>query len=40
MQAALLIGPIVHARPQWEALSSLLTLKVCITTVISMSLVS
>ncbi|RMJ24328.1 Dehydrogenase [Aspergillus sp. HF37] len=28
MQAALLIGPIVHARPQWEALSSLLTLKV------------
>lgn len=33
MQAALLIGPIVHARPQWEALSSLLTLKVCITAI-------
>lgn len=27
-QAALLIGDIVHARAEWEALSSLVTLKV------------
>jgi D-3-phosphoglycerate dehydrogenase len=29
-QAALLIGDITHARPEWEQLSSLLTLKVCL----------
>lgn len=28
--AALLIGAITHARKEWEGLSSLLTLKVCI----------
>jgi hypothetical protein len=28
-QAALLIGGITHARKEWEALSSILTLKVC-----------
>ena len=31
MAAALLIGPITHARQEWESLSSLLTLKVVLS---------
>ena len=31
MAAALLIGPITHARQEWDSLSSLLTLKVAST---------
>lgn len=30
MPSALLIGAITHARKEWEDLSSLLTLKVCL----------